>query len=87
LSAITIPVKGSRYSIKISHYELSLRKSLKRSKPSSNTKGDALLFTIIRITSQLEIIIEVENNKDITRLIQSCISNPSRLQLIEELLL
>jgi hypothetical protein len=35
----------------MSHYKLSLKKSLKRSKPSNNTKGDALLFTIIRITN------------------------------------
>jgi hypothetical protein len=63
----------------MSHYELSLRKSLKRSKPSSDTKGDALLFIIIRTTGQLEIIIEVKNNKDITRLVRSCVLNPSRL--------
>jgi hypothetical protein len=61
------------------YHELSLRKSLKRNKPSNNTRGDALLFTIARITGQLEIIIEVENNEDITRLIQSYMSNPSRL--------
>jgi hypothetical protein len=67
LSAITIPIKGFRYSIRISHHESSLRKSLKRSKPSGNARGDALLFIIARITGQSEIIIEVENNKDITR--------------------
>jgi hypothetical protein len=48
----------------MSHHKSSLRKSLKRSKPSSNTKGDALLFIITRTTSQLKIIIKVEDNKD-----------------------
>jgi hypothetical protein len=33
------------------YYKLSLRKSLKRSKLSGNIKRDALLFTIIKITS------------------------------------
>jgi hypothetical protein len=33
------------------YYELSLKKSLKRNKPSSDAKGDALLFTITKTTN------------------------------------
>jgi hypothetical protein len=51
LSAITIPIKGFRYSVRIIHHESSLRKSLRRSKPSGNAKRDALLFTIARTTN------------------------------------
>jgi hypothetical protein len=81
LSAITIPVKGSRYSIRISHHKLSLKKSSKRSKPGGNSKSinaRGELFTITRITNQLEIITEIKDNKkDITQLVQSCVLSPS----------
>jgi hypothetical protein len=33
------------------YYELSLKKSLKYSKPSGDAKGDALLFIITKITN------------------------------------
>ena len=72
----------------MSLYEL---RSSKRSKPIGNSKSASAkgeLFTIARITNQLEIIIKVEEEvEDITRLIQSYILNPSRLQLIKESLL
>ena len=64
----------------MSLYEL---RSSKRSKPIGNSKSASAkgeLFTIARITNQLEIIIKVEEEvEDITRLIQSYILNPSRL--------
>ena len=54
----------------MSLYEL---RSSKRSKPIGNSKSASAkgeLFTIARITNQLEIIIKVEEEvKDITRLI------------------
>jgi hypothetical protein len=51
LLVIIIPIKGSRYYIKILYYKLSLKKSLKRNKPSSNSKSINIkreLFTIIK---------------------------------------
>ena len=59
----------------MSLYEL---RSSKRSKPIGNSKSASAkgeLFTIARITNQLEIIIKVEDNKDITRLVRSYILN------------
>jgi len=58
-------------------------RSSKRNKPikgskSSDTEGDASLFTIVRTTDQLETIEVEAREEDITRLIRSCISNPSR---------
>ena len=47
-------------------------KSLKYNKPNSNSKSISIkgeLFTITRITNQLEIIIKVKDNKDITQLV------------------
>jgi hypothetical protein len=70
----------------MSHHESSLKKSSKRSKPSGDAKGDASLFTIARTTNQLETITEVEDNKDITRPVQSCVLNPTQ-QLTKESLL
>ena len=64
----------------MSHYELSLKKSLKRSKPGGNSKSTGArgeLFTIARTTGQLEIITEVKDDKDITRPVRSCVLNPT----------
>jgi hypothetical protein len=81
LSAVTVPVKGSRYSIRMLYHESSSKKSSKRSKPGGDSKPTGArgeLFTIARTTNQLETIIEIEDNKeDITRLVQSCVLNPT----------
>ena len=53
------------------YYKLSLKKSLKRNKPSGNNKSISArgeLFTIARTTNQLETIIEIKDDEeDITR--------------------
>jgi hypothetical protein len=54
LLAVTIPVKGSRYSIRMSHHKSSLKKSSKRSKPGGDSKSTSArgeLFTITRTTN------------------------------------
>lgn len=64
----------------MSLHESSSKRSSKRSKTGDAREG---LFTVARTTNQLETT-EVE---DITRLVRSCVSNPSRPQLTKESLL
>ena len=54
-------------------------RSSKRSSKRSKTGDAGGVFTVTRTTDQLETIEVEAREEDITQLIRSCVSNPSRL--------
>jgi hypothetical protein len=62
--------------VRMSYHE---SRSSKRSSKRSKTGDAGGVFTIARITDQLEITEVEAREEDITQLVRSCVSNPSRL--------